>query len=574
MKNLLLIIVLLCTHLHAASPLDLSKRINAHISIEDYRTAFAEAQEAFQLYPNSKDLVESYIKATAKSGNEKEMLQGWKYYCSLVEKPYENRDLLEVMGWSVIEKGSKSPSPLVRVIAVLGAFFGQDARGVRIIQRSMRDHDSMVRTVALQVAASLRDERIRREVLSLLRTEQVWEVRLSVIRASGKMKIKEALPHLMDLIKGERTMYEIRVAALQAVAEIEENVNREKIQTLANSPRVGYRQLAAQIIAEFEREEDLDVMIPLIRDSQAEVRASALYCIGMLRPKQIDGKSIPSMIEPLLNDNNEKVAITAAWLMTIYDQQRGQRNFPKWLNHSNRETRILAAAALKATGRYGQPLLYNAFVGTDDPYVKMNLALGLIVERSHVEEAAQALNESLTKVNDRLMWCNLFHFKSVSPSNVKRNASIPNLPEATDQLVRLEMFNALAIVKDPHAQESIRIFLEQKNWRITATASSLLLMEGDENAVDLVEALLEDPNPKVRIQSALVLALWGEGNKAAAILKEAYADADRSTKERILEGLGQIKSNDVLPFLSSKLSEQHPTLRIIAAAALLKAMYN
>ena len=38
-------------------------RVNSHLIIEDYRSAIQEAEEGLQRYPNSKNLMTSYIKA-------------------------------------------------------------------------------------------------------------------------------------------------------------------------------------------------------------------------------------------------------------------------------------------------------------------------------------------------------------------------------------------------------------------------------------------------------------------------------------------------------------------------------
>ena len=573
MKKIVLVFLFSNSYLIAQENLDISKRIHAHICIEDYRTACDEVREAVLKDPNSIPLIEAYIHATAKLGNEKEMFKAWEHYCNLVENPYKNRELLEVVGWSIIDNGSKSTSPLVRVMALLGAFFGQDARGIRIIQRSLRDYDSMVRDVALQISAQLRDDRLKKEVLSLFRVEQMWNVRLSAIRAIGKMKIKEAIPELMKLIEGN-SVYEMRMCALEALSEIQNEVDRSRLEELAKSERIGFRQLACQLIVHFDRIQDLDLIVPLIQDTHSEVRASALYCFGMLRPDEVGGRLVSQIIRPCLDDNNETVAITAAWTMTLYDQRLGQKYFNHWLNHSNQNTRIFASSALKATGKYAHPLLLNAFIETRDHYVKMNLALGLLAQKDSIEDAAHALYQILSNHKERLMWKKLLHFKAIAPSNLRHNPAIPHYPEAADQLVRLEIFNTLAIFNNPHAFDAIKFFLQERDYVVSTVASSLLLVEGDEQAIELVQLLAKDLNPKVRVNSALLLALWGEGDKVAEILSEAYEGADRQLKERILEGFGQIHSPGTIPFLSNKLSEPHPTLRIIAAAALLKSMYN
>ena len=91
--------------------------------------------------------------------------------------------------------------------------------------------------------------------------------------------------------------------------------------------------------------------------------------------------------------------------------------------------------------------------------------------------------------------------------------------------------------------------------RASALASALLLTEGDEEAIKIVEGLLKDKDKKIKVQAALVFAVWGKGEEAIAILERAYADADRMTKERILEGLGRIAAESSIPFLVEKLQE-------------------
>lgn len=550
----------------------IAKRIYNHLCVEDFQSACQESKLASIKYPHSIPLLKASIKALAASGDEKEMYNYWKKYSEIVPDPFSDRELLEDMGWCIINKGSKSPSPLVRLIAVVGAYFGQDAKGVRIIQRSLHDYDANVRSVALQVSAGLKDDRIKNEVLNLFETEQLWHVKLGCVKAIGKMQIEEAVPQLMKFLE-TATSYEMRMAAIMAIAEIEENVTREQIKNLISSSKANLKMLACQFVLAFDKIEDIDLLIPLLKDSNAEVRASAIYTVGLLHPSKIGEEEVVALTSSLLEDKNEIVSLLTAWTIIQYDQKLGQKYFSQWLNDKDKNTRIFAATLLRFSGKYAFPLLTEVFNNTKDPFVKANLAMGLIYERNSVD-AAFFLKHFMIHHKERLMWKELFHFKSITHSIIPHNAGLPSLPEATDQLLRLEIFNLLAIMKAPFAQELIERYLSERNWGVVAAASSLLLTEGDENSVKLVEDLLEENNPKIKIQAALILSLWGEGEKASKTLMEAYDHSDRNMKEKILEALGHLHCKEVLPFLCDKLSENHPTLRIIAAAALLKSLYN
>lgn len=573
-RTFLLSLIVLNQGLHASEEGQLAKRVHAHILIQDYQSAVEEAREGLKKHPRSVQLLESYIAALAKAGNTKDMMRAWDYYTHLVEDPYSKREVMEVMGWSVIEKGSKSTSPLVRIVAVLGAYFGQDARGVAILQRSLRDYNAIVREVSVQVSSRMRDERLRQEMFKLFNTEQTWAVRVNVIRAMGLMKIKESKKPLMELVENNATNPELKVAAIQALTQLRENITRKELIGLAASSRAGLRQLACEAAHVFDCHGEVDQMVMLLKDSHWEVRAAALRTLGHLKVNEYLGVPITEIIAPLAKDPNDLVAITAVWVLCLHDPAMGQEAMEPWLSNSSQDVRILASSALKAAGKYGFPLTIKVFQNTNDPYVCMNLALAMVSQRQHVEEACKALNLGLKNRKERWMWCEVNNFKGIAPSSVKRNPAVPHLPEATDQLVRLEILNTLAIMHDPDAEDAVRNFLSERNWGISGAASALLLTEGDDASIDLVEGLLDDPNPKVRIQAALILAMWGGGGKALTILQEAYPDADREMKERILEGLGQVGTKESIPFLINTLKEQHPTLRIIAAAALLKVLYN
>lgn len=579
MKNILYIVVSLSLLFSSAygnmiDSQSFCKRIKDSLLIEDYQTACEEGQRAVMQYPQDPTVIEVYITALAKGGTEKEISNAWNHYKTLTENPYGNRDLIETIGWSVIDKGSKSSSPLVRAMAVLGAHFGQDAKGVRIIQRSLRDYNALVRDIAVQASSELRDDRLKREILSLYNTEEAWPNKLNVIRALGRMKIKEARKPLIAMIESNTTPAELKAAAIASITEIQDTITSKDVAALATSTRAGLRQLACEAVTVFDREDDLEKIIALLRDSNATIRVSALRTIGELRPKTLNGMTIPDVIQPLMQDSVDKVAITAAWVMMLYDSKRGQKAMEPWLHNNSQDVRIFASGALVASGSYGFPLIAKEFRHNSDPYVSMNLAIAMVLQREEVDAACRVLREGLIHMKDRWMWREENRFRAIAPSVVKRSAAIPQLPEATDMMVRLEILNILAIMNDPQAQDAIRQFLKERSWGISGAASAMLLTEGDDSAIDLVEELLNDPDKNVRVQAALILALWGSGDKVFGVLKEAYPSADRELKERILEGLGRTCNDETLPFLVDNLFDPHPTLRIIAAAALLKALYN
>jgi len=548
-----------------------TRDIYSHLLIKDYPSACDKGRIGLQQYPQHKALWEAYIKALAKAGEEQEMAQAWQRYIQLFPSQEQNRDLLEAMAWGVIEKGDRSASPLIRAVALIASFLAQDAKGVNIIHRNLSGSNSVLRGIAIELASNMRDAKLTDEVFRLFREEKVWAVRVEAIQAVGKMKIEAAKPYLEAIIADEKALAEEKASAMQSLVNLLEKADREEMSKLAKSDRAGLRLIACKAAAFLNLTEQADILIPLIDDHHSEVRVAALNALGIMRVKDPD---ILAVAEKHLNDPDTTAAITAAWYVTLQNPELGQKAFKRWLNHESRDVRITAAAALSSTGKYGLPLTLAAFQNTSDPYVRMNLAFGLIGQRLLTDEACSIFYLGLTQLGERWAMDDKSPFKSLIPSKLKQNELIPNYPEAVNQTTRLEILNILSIMKYPKAQEAIKSFLKEKTWGVSGMAAIMLLTEGDDTAVDLVKNLLNDSSSKVRIQAALILALWGSGEDAINVLQDSYAKADRDLKEKILEGIGRVGSPTSIPFLTDKLNDSHQTLRMIAACALLQCLYH
>ena len=555
-------------------PESLNQRIHSHLIISDYPSAISEAWNGIQQYPDSKLVWIAYLHAVAKMGDEKRMISHWKLFSERFPEERENRELLESFAWAVIEKGSHASSPAIRVTALLGAFFSQDAKGVVILRRGLSDDNSFLRAAAVKLSSHLPDASLQDELLRLLETEKVWKVRMEVIRAIGDLRIGDAKDRLKKMIGQEHCHTEEKAAAVETLVSLCEHIQPHQISQLVDSNRSGMRMLACELVSFFDQKQDIDRLSPLLHDHHSDVRAKVFQTIGRLRATSIGGTLVEDASEKGAHDPDSTVAITAAWALTINNPEKGMAAFEKFFRLDSRDVRCSAAAALAATGKYGLPLARQMFHKSSDIYVKMNLAIGLIGQRTDVNNACSCLFDGLSEKKEKWAWDEEENFRVLAPSKVKHDDAIPNYPEAVNQLTRLEVLQILAMVKYPFAQQAIKSFLKESQWGISGLASILLLTEGDEEAVDLVQNLLDDNDPKVKVQAALILALWGKGEDVVPLLEETYASADRELREKILEGIGRVGSANSLSFLAEKLQEPYQTLRITAAAALLECLYH
>lgn len=550
---------------------DLSRRIQAHLTIRDHTVAVKEAQNALFLYPKSDILYQDYIRALAKLGNEKQMLQAWDAYVQQFPNKEMNRELIEEMAWGILNKASISSSIIMREMALLAAFFSQDAKGVVILNQGMRDSNYAIRSVAVKLAGHFRDYKLIEEIKRLFKEEKVWAVREEVLGAIGKMKIVSLKSDLEDLIASDESTAEEKALSISALLELLDTINRTEIENLSTSNRAGLRQLACEAIAYFQLLRDLDQLLLLAEDPKSDVRCEAFQAIGQLRPTE-SVENIKALARQGVQDSNYQVAISAAWLLTLYVPEEGQKAFIRFFNDKRREVRALSAAALGATGRYGITLVLDQYRSHPDAYVRLNLALGLIGQHQAIQETANYLKQMLTTDKEKWSTLELGIFRAILNKPTKISGDSLTTTEEDNQLLHLELLNLLAIVEAKEAQLAIREYLMERSWEISATAAALLLTEGDESAIELVQQLLQDTQPRIRLQAALILSLWSRDENAIQALEEGYPKSEWVLKAKILEGLGRIGSIRSIPFLINVLNEPSQTLRLIAAMALIQCL--
>ncbi|MFV0340139.1 MAG: HEAT repeat domain-containing protein [Parachlamydiaceae bacterium] len=562
------LLLIFCSTLAASEEVDWIGRMQAVSALNDANFSIQTADEVIQRFPNDPKSVEWAVRLYANAGDEVRMMQTYKKYTSLNSEL--DRDLLEEMSWGVIRKGAKSQAPFTRLISLIAAAMANDSRGVEILCRGLKDTHRVVRLLSAEFASHFRDAPLQEAVARRLKDEIDFKVRLSLIKATGPMQIKSNEPLLLALLYDERSRAEEKVAAISSLVALKEEVDRKEIEPLVKSPRAGLRALACELIRFNGRKEDKDLLFGMLDDTHCDVCAASLEAIGLLRIDDLDKNRL---IE-LASHNNPEVAVRAAWVLTLIDPHLGQKYYEPYIYSNSSYERLLASGFLALNGKYGFPLTLTALKRSTDPFVRLNMAEVLIQQRIEPNRGVVAIREVLRTTPERWSKHSSGAASWIGPDTGDEEVDLPNMKEAVNQIARLEMINLLAIEQDPSALSAMEGFLTERSWGIAGAAASLLLTEGQSEAVDLVKGLLAHANGKIRLQAALVLAMWGNESAALKTLEELYPSASREQKEQILEALGKIGDSQSLPFLIERLNEPHQVLRMIASAAILQTLYH
>lgn len=547
-------------------------RVNAYLTLNDVSSACQLADAALALHPDDRALHEAHLMALAHSEDNDGMMRAWQNYARLFPDAYERSDLLETMAWGIVRQGSASSSPLMRLVAVAAAAQSNDSYGVALVAQSLSDTNAAVRQAAALLSPRLGDAILCERLTAMLTRERIPAVRLAALHALGEMRAVQGCDAMMDILLNDQALAEERAVAAEALVKKVEWGGKEDLLVLAKSPRAGLRLLACEIVAFLSLEAAADLVADLVHDPNAEVRQAALAVLGLLKVPFTRQRPVASLALSMLSDPDPHVAITAAWLATLWDLPEGVHSFEGWLGHEAPALRLAAAGALAATGRHGCALMQRRFYETQDVYVRLNLALGLLGQRLVLNDAGELLCVALSQEKERWAHNRFGLFTSIVPARVRNRAPETADADTENQLTRLEVLGALATIDSQRAERAIRDFFQTERWGITGTAALLLLQEGGESAIDVVRGLLTDDNASIRIQAALALALWGRDPVAGETLEKAYPEVDRSLKEKILQAFTVMGGAENIRFLVDRLQEPSAILRLLAASGIIVAV--
>ncbi|MDB2613605.1 hypothetical protein N9Y92_00410 [Chlamydiales bacterium] len=545
--------------------------IHDFLLLNDPLSAEAIAHQEIRRKGDSAEIQKLYVESLAKGGKEKEMVKEWERLFDLDEEAALDRALLEKMAWGVIEKGSTNSSPPVLLISMLAALFSQDIQGVHLILRQLNHKNSLIRGITLQLAGMLGDQILKKPIIELYHREKSWDVKMALIKAIGQLKIVELEPELHKLISEGQATPEEKMVAIESLLNLQDEVTPLQIKMLVQSEKSYAKMIGCKLALNSDDPLPIELFEPLLHDSQSEVRALSLYVIGLLYYKEHSmHEKLTEIVRQKLHDKNPQVQVTALWLKTL-------KSFPTssdwlhFLNHEKQEVRLFACALLPTLGERGYRPLFDAFIQTKDPFVKMNLALGLLKQNKQIPLASKTLVEALSTKNPLWMWKDILGNKVLAPTT-HSSLSIDNPPLNIHRLCQIEILQTLSLFDAELAKEGVLKFLRQRNWELTGVAMALLLTECSPESAELVENLIKDPKFPHKIEALTLLAMWSQDPAIANLLEEEYDDADRKKKELLLEAMGKVGTKDNLTFLVNCLNEPFPMLRMIAASSIIQCL--
>jgi HEAT repeat protein len=547
-----------------------ARRMQVHLVLGDWKGGILESEKALKEYPEEPLVLEWAIHCFAAAGEHEKMMRLWQQYAHLFCEQAYKRDLLEKISWAILKKGSEMGGKQSQLISLLGAGLTQDRLAIPFLLSGMRNSSALIRSLAVQLAAFYSDEPLREEMKRLFVEESNQDVRQEVLLALGSLNCKELIPEMIAIIGSRQRTTQERKAAIEAILEMQESLSLSEIAILVKSERAGLRELACEVVAQWEIDEALPLIMPLILDSQPDVQVAALRAVGLFSFKKKELPELEKITDLATHAKNPQVAVTAAWILLLSQGTEGPMEL--WLQHPRPLARALAAAAIAHAGEKGSALANKYFKRHEDPYVRANLALALLFWRENCEAAAHEIDLFLQNQKEPCEIKEVAHFSLLHKSTLKHHPLIPNYPEVVNQTARLNLINLLALLEYPDAIETLKRFFTEKQWQVTGLAAEFLLGEGDESATALIKELLHHSNRELQREAAFVLATWSKDPDAVPVLLELYPQSTREMKIKILETLSRVQDSRIIPFLMAQLNDRSQLIRMMIASILIQTL--
>ncbi|NBO23653.1 MAG: hypothetical protein EBU93_00205 [Chlamydiae bacterium] len=550
-----------------STPVD---KIIAYYQIQDFEGALKLIEkENDSTYQNLKLEILSKLGMTQAALEE---MKGNKDLFDLRKK--ENFLSLESLAWSIL-LNPKNQSENVQVAALIGAYLTRDAKAALLLKKNLYSTNARLRSLSASFASQYQDPFLKEALLKKVKEEKNTEVKKELISSLGKMKVKEIVPYLEEILLSHSQPDEIKAQALMAFVEIFEAINLKQIQFFLKGERAHFKIIGVRLLLGYEKItlEMLKEVEPLLKDSSPEVIQEALIFIGLLANEMEMSKEIIDQINHLVESNFPYVSLCALFAKSRIEKKPDFR-IKNYFSHPFEEVRNLSIVLTACLGPQGAEVL-KELIFHKDPYVRINAAIGLLTHGIDIKKAILILENELQDPHRLMMIDSTFHpnFQYISSSKARHHPFIFAFPKVLDGMARLKIIEKIAIYDRKKIKDSIKKLLSEKEAVLVFYTLSLILQEDLENFEEMKE-LIKDSNPSIAMAATLALAFIGKEEDIGQNLIKLFDEVTFEEKLHILEAIGALGNKEMIPFLVSILQKPFSSLQIVAASALIQCLYH
>jgi HEAT repeat protein len=548
-----------------------NNRIVAYYQIQDY----ASALKLIDQEENQAEHLPLKLEILAKLGLTHlalDKLKDLPQVCDLEKK--ENFLTLESLAWSILSNQKNTTEP-VQIASLVGAFLTNDAKAALELKKNLYSSNARLRAMAANFAANFQDPFLKEAIFQRLKEEKNTSVKKELIASAGKMRMKEVLPMLEEILVSQTVADEMKVSALMASISILDQLTPSQIQFFLQSERSYLKILGLRLLLSYEifPKELFPQLTNLLGDLSPKVVQEALVLIGILSSEFEIPEETKNRVINLTEHQHVFVKALALWA-----QSRIEKTVKKELiflcNHEKVEVRNFTVGLIGTLSKDAIVIL-KGLLNHQDPYCRLNAAVELLNKRVHIQEALYTAEKELLNPSLFMMMDESVHpyFTIFMPSKVYHHPFITAYPKVMDGMARLRLCEKIAVFDQKKIKEPLKKILSEKEAILTFYTLGLILQEDIENFQELKE-LIQDPNPSISLAATIALAFIGKEQSIGEQLIQLFDQVSFEEKLHILEAIGSLGDRKMIPFLLSVMQKPFTSLQIVAASSLIQCLYH
>jgi HEAT repeat protein len=319
------------------------------------------------------------------------------------------------------------------------------------------------------------------------------------------------------------------------------------------------RKFALDLIADIKKGFDGQRLLPLLKDTNANVRAATARALSELRYKE----SVSALIESL--NDEEWVVFYVLQALALLQAEEASKAIGELLLNS--DSLLVKAEAIETLGKIGKetvtiPLLKYYPVATKDEkreIIKALIRIGVIPEKLDIK------NELIYLIKEGDWEEKSLAFNGIKMIKLTEAASL--LVEEAGKLDPLcfdyeEKINVIqdALLSINSEDELIHLLeTDTLKYRAKAFAINTLGKMRSKKAVPILLKLVEDIKKDIRIVSARALGNIGDSEAIPSLISRSIEDPDVNVRKAAIEALGMIRSSEAFePLLDLLENERYP----------------
>lgn len=481
---------------------------------------------------------------------------------------------LENLAWSLLSH-QQGASEQLQIASTVGAFLTRDAKAAQLLKRQLYSSNYKLRALAANFISSYRDPFLKEALLSRLKEEKQYDVKMALISSCGHLSMKEALPYLEQIMLSSQSTQEMQTAALVACVEIYEKIQPEQLDFFLSSQRAVFKKMGLKILLSSEKcpPEMIAYLEKMVHDEHTSVVQEALVTAAYLSARTLLPEELKVAIHKLKSDSHPAIALLASFAASRIEGKLDE-GYQQFLFHRDRNIRITAIKLAGSLGPQAHAGLMQ-LLEDEDRFIRLNAALTLMSYGQALDRASHVVDAWLASQQELVMERPLpaGELAAIVPSQVKHHPYITAYPSVADGMARLRLIHLLAIHRPEAVKRHLKALLEKKEAIFTFHSMALMMQEELEHHEELRE-LAEDEDPKVAMAALMALAFVGKEPGLAPRLEKLFDTVDFENKVRIIEALGHIGSHESVPFLIKMMENPFTSLQLVAASALIQVLYH